>query len=60
MGNEPVAISVALGAVLSTGVALVALAWPPVKGNEAAVIAFGNAVIALGVALFARSKVTPV
>ena len=61
MSNEPVAVSVALGTVLSTGVALAAVFIPGLTiETQALVIAFGNAVIGLGVALFARSRVTPV
>lgn len=57
--REPVAISVALGAVLSTGVALVGLYIGMAPEIQALWIAFGNAVIALGVAAFARSQSTP-
>jgi hypothetical protein len=61
VSNEPVAVSVALGTVLSSAVALAALFWPDKLTPEVtgAVIVFGNSVIALGVALFARSRVTP-
>ena len=58
--TEPVAISGALGAVLSTGVALVAVFTPGITQEmQIAIIAFGNSVIALGVILFARARVTP-
>lgn len=59
--REPVAISVALGVVLSTAVALLALLWPDKLTPEmtAAIIALGNAIIGLGVAVFARSQSTP-
>lgn len=62
MNTEPVALSVAIGTVLSSAVALAALFWPDKLTPEvtAGVIVFGNSIIALGVALFARSKVTPV
>jgi hypothetical protein len=57
--REPVAISVALGAVLSTGVALLGLYIALTPEQMAVWIAFGNAVIALGVAVYARANVTP-
>ena len=59
--REPVALSVALGVVLSTTVALAALLWPEKLTPEmtAAIIALGNAIIGLGVAIFARANVTP-
>lgn len=59
--REPVAISVALGVVLSTSVAVLALLWPEKLTPEmsAAIIALGNAIIGLGVAVFARSQSTP-
>ena len=58
--QEPISISVALGACLSTGVALVALLVPGIdQATQLAVIGFGNALIALGVAIFARARSTP-
>lgn len=62
LAREPVAVSVALGAVLATAVALVAILFPERLTPEAtaAIIALGNAVIALGVALFARARVSPI
>ena len=62
MTNEPVALSVAIGTVLATAVAFAAVLWPDKLTPEvtAGVIALGNALIGLGVALYARSKVTPV
>lgn len=60
--SEPVAISVAAGAVVSTLVAFVAVLWPDrmTPAIAAAVIALANAAIALIVAVVARSRVTPV
>lgn len=62
MQNEPVSIPVALGGLLSTGVALAAIFWPDKLTPEVtlAAIALGNAVIAFGVAVFARARVTPI
>jgi len=62
MSREPVAISVAVGAVLSTAVAFGAVLWPDKLTPEVtvAVIALGNALIGLAVAIFARSKVSPI
>ena len=59
--REPVAVSVALGVVLSTFVAFLALLLPDKLTPEmtAAIIALGNAIIGLGVAIFARANVTP-
>jgi hypothetical protein len=61
VNTEPVAINVALGGVLSTGVALAALLIPGLSTEiQVALVAFGNAVILLGVVLLTRSQVTPV
>jgi hypothetical protein len=61
MTQEPVAINVALGGVLSTGVALAALLIPGLSTEiQVATVAFGNAVILLGVVLLTRAQVTPV
>lgn len=58
--REPVAIGTALGAVLSTGVAVLALFLPGITPDRSlAIIAFGNALIAFGVAWFGRSQTTP-
>jgi hypothetical protein len=60
--NQPVAISVAIGGVLSTGVALAAVLWPdrldPVV--QALIIAFGNSVILAAGAIYATARSTPV
>lgn len=60
--TEPVSLSVAIGGVLSTGVALLAIFWPDKLTPEAqaAIIAFGNAVILLGAIYFARKGSTPI
>jgi hypothetical protein len=62
VNTEPVAISVALGGLLTTAVALAALLLPNGLTNEMqlAVIAFGNAVILTASVIWARAKVTPV
>jgi hypothetical protein len=59
--REPVAISVALGTVIASAIALGALFWPDRLTPEisAAIIVLANSIIALGVALFARSQSTP-
>ena len=58
--REPVTIWVALGGVLSTGVALIALFLPGMTPDmQAAVIAFGNAIILTASILLARSQSTP-
>lgn len=59
--NQPVTLWVALGGVLSTGVALAAVLWPQRldPGTQAAIIAFGNAVILAAATIIATSKVTP-
>jgi hypothetical protein len=60
--NQPITISAAIAAVLSSGVALVALFWPdqltPVV--QAAIILFGNSVIILGAAVWAARQSTPI
>jgi hypothetical protein len=60
--NQPVAVSAAIGGVLSTGVALAAVLWPdrldPVM--QAAIIGFGNSVILTAGALFAMHRSTPI
>ena len=58
--REPVTIWVALGGVLSTGVALIAIFIPDITPEmQAAVIAFGNAVILTVSIVLARSQSTP-
>lgn len=58
--QEPISISVALGGLLTTGVALVAIFVPGLEPEaQAAIIAFGNAVILVGVVLYSRSQTTP-
>lgn len=59
--GEPVGLSVAIGGVLATGVALVALFMPNLTPEmQAAIIAFGNAIILLGSIAWARARTTPV
>lgn len=62
MNREPVTVSVAVGGVLTTGVALAAVLWPHRldPALQAAIIAFGNAVILALATLFARARSTPV
>lgn len=56
--SEPVAISVAIGGVLSTGVALLAVFLPGLTPEtQGLVIAFGNAVILAGSVIWARRQV---
>jgi hypothetical protein len=60
--TEPVSLSVAVGGLLSTGVALVAVLWPQRLTPEiqVAIIAFGNAVILTASIYFARKGSTPI
>jgi hypothetical protein len=62
MNNQPVAINVAIGGVISTGVALAALLWPDRLSPEmqVAIIAFANSVIVVAVILLTKSQVTPI
>jgi hypothetical protein len=58
--TEPVAVSAAIAAVLSTGIAMLALfvsGFTPEM--QAATIAFGNSIIILGAAVWTRRRVTP-
>jgi hypothetical protein len=58
VNNEPVALSVAIGGVLSTGVALIAVFVPDLDApTQALIIAFGNSVILAGSILWARHQV---
>lgn len=58
--NEPISVSVALGGLLSTGVALVAIFVPHLEPEaQAAIIAFGNAAILTGSIIWARARTTP-
>lgn len=60
--SQPVAVSAAIGGLLSTGVALAAVLWPdrlaPVV--QAAIIAFGNSLILTAGAIYAMRGSTPV
>lgn len=60
--NQPIAISAAIGGVLTTGVALVAVLWPDRLPQvvQVAIIAFGNSVILTAGAIYAWLKSTPV
>jgi hypothetical protein len=61
MTNEPISLSVAIGGVLSTGVALVAIFVPNLTPEtQAVIIAFGNSVILTGSILYARSRSTSI
>jgi hypothetical protein len=58
--NEPISISTALGGLLTTGIALLAIFLPGLTQEaQLAIIAFGNAVILTAVVLFARARSTP-
>jgi hypothetical protein len=60
--TQPVAVSVAVATVLMTGVTLAAILIPELAANQAlqvAIIAFGNALIGLAAAVWARARVTP-
>jgi len=58
--NEPIGLSTALGGLLTTGVALVAIIVPGLTQEaQIAIIAFGNAVILTGVVLYGRANSTP-
>ena len=60
--NQPVAVSVAIGGVVTTGIALLAIFWPERLTPEvqALVIAFANALILAAVSIWAASRSTPV
>ena len=56
----PVALSVALGGTLSTGVALLAVFIPGLDViTQALIIAFGNSVILTGSIIWAQARTTP-
>lgn len=57
--DQPANIPISAAAVLSTGVALLAIFMPSLdEAAQIAIIAFGNAVIGLGVALWLNSRTT--
>lgn len=59
--NEPISVSVALGGLLTTGVALVAIFVPDLsKEAQIAIIAFGNAAILTVSILWAKARSTPI
>jgi hypothetical protein len=60
--HQPVAVSVAIGGLVTTGIALAAVLWPDRLTPElqAVIIAFGNAVILTGASIWAASRSTPV
>lgn len=62
MIDQPVTISGALAAVLSSLIALLAIFWPDklTPTAVAAIIVFGNSVIILGAAVYSRARTTPV
>ena len=61
MTSEPISISTALGGLLTTGIALIAVFVPGLTQEaQIAIIAFGNAIILTLVVLWARAKSTPV
>lgn len=58
--TQPITISVALGGLLTTGVALVAVLVPDLtQATQIAIIAFGNAVILTGSVIWAQARSTP-
>lgn len=59
---QPVNVNIAIGGLLSTGVALLAILWPERLSPElqAAIIAFGNTLILTVAAIIASRAVTPV
>lgn len=61
MNNQPVALNVAIGTVVSTGVTLAALLWPDRLPAEVqvAIVAFANSVIFVLVIILTKSQVTP-
>ena len=61
MTNQPVAINVALGTVVSTGVTLAALLIPGMTPElQVAIVAFANSVIFVAVIIITKAQVTPV
>lgn len=57
--DQPASIPVALATVLSTGVALAAVFIPGLEvAVQGLIIAFGNALIALGVAVWLNARTT--
>jgi hypothetical protein len=60
--NQPVAISVAIGGLVTTGIALAAVLWPDRLTPElqAVIIAFANALILTAVSIWAANRSTPV
>jgi hypothetical protein len=56
--SEPVGLTAAIGLVLSTGLTLACIYVPQLQQAQAAILGFGNALIWLGAALYARSHVT--
>lgn len=57
--DQPASIPLALATVLSTGVALLALFIPSLDtAAQAVIIAFGNSLIALGVAIWLNKSTT--
>ena len=59
MNQEPISLSVAIGGLLSTGVALIAIFVPNLTPEtQAVIIAFGNSVILTGSILWARAHST--
>ena len=60
MSNEPISLSVAIGGLLSTGVAMIAIFVPNLTPEtQAVIIAFGNSLILTGSILWARARTTP-
>lgn len=61
MNDNPIPISTAVGGVLATGVALLAVFLPGLTPEtQALIIAFGNSVILLGVVAYSVARSTPV
>jgi hypothetical protein len=59
--QEPISISTAIGGLLTTGIALLAVFVPGLTQEaQIALIAFGNALVLTVVVLYARAKSTPI
>jgi hypothetical protein len=58
--KEPISITAALALVLTTGVAMIAIFVPDLtQAAQIAIVGFGNSVIILGTAIYARQNSTP-
>lgn len=58
--SQPITLSVAVGGLLTTGVALLAVFIPNLTQEaQIAIIGFGNAIILTGSILWAQARTTP-